>query len=238
LMQKNLTCRNIGEAQKNMFSFTVIMVIVNFLFLTLGALLYLYCAEKGIAIPKRTDDLYPMLAFSHFGLVAGICFLLGIIASSYASSDSALTALTTSFCIDFLNFHKKDEATKSRQKTLTHIGFSVLFLVIILAFKAFNSSDVITSVLRMASYTYGPLLGLFAFGIFSNRTVLDRWYTVPIVCVLSPFITLLITSNSETWFNGYKFSFETLLVNGLITFIGLLIVSKPGKVNESAAISV
>jgi Na+/proline symporter len=225
LMQKNLTCKNIKEAQKNMYSFTAISVMVNLLFLTLGALLYIYCSTKGIQVPAKADNLYPTLALNHFGLFAGLCFLLGIIASSYASADSALAALTTSFCIDFLDFKRKDEKKKQQQKFIVHIGFSLTFLIIIV-FKEYNDQSVIKSVLRMASYTYGPLLGLFAFGLLTKRSINDQWYTTPLICIASPFITLLISSNSEWLLWGYKFSFEILLLNGLITFLGLLAISR------------
>jgi Na+/proline symporter len=226
LMQKNLTCKNIKEAQKNMYSFTAISVAVNLLFLTLGALLYIYCTAKGIELPRKADDLYPTLALNHFGMFAGLCFLLGIIASSYASADSALAALTTSFCIDFLNFKDKTEKQKQRQKFMVHIAFSLIFLIIIVVFKEFNNQSVITSVLKMASYTYGPLLGLFAFGLLTKRAINDQWYTTLLICLASPFFTLLISSNSETLLWGYKFSFEILLLNGLITFLGLWAISR------------
>jgi Na+/proline symporter len=226
LMQKNLSCKNIGEAQKNMYVFTAISVVVNLLFLTLGALLYIYSTTKGIQLPAKPDDLYPTLALNQFGLFAGLCFLLGIIASSYASADSALAALTTSFCIDFLDFKNKEEKQKQRQKFIVHMGFSVIFLLIIVVFKEYNDQSVITSVLKMASYTYGPLLGLFAFGLLTKCSINDQWYTTPLICIASPFITLLISTNSEAWFCGYKFSFEILLLNGLITFLGLLGISR------------
>lgn len=224
LMQKNLTCRNIKEAQKNMFWFTITMVIVNILFLTLGALLYLYSINKGIAIPERTDDLYPILALNHFGLFAGLCFLLGIIASSYASADSALASLTTSFCIDFLDFKNKEEKQRQKEKFIVHVGFSIIFLLIIIVFKEVNSKSVISTVLKMASYTYGPLLGLFAFGILSKRTIADKYS--PIVCVLAPLVTFYISEHSAEWFYGYKFSFETLILNGIICYFGLWLISK------------
>ncbi len=228
LMQKNLTCKSIGEAQKNMFWFTITLVIVNILFLTLGAMLYLYCEAKGIAIPTRTDDLFPMLALNHFGTFAGLCFLLGIIASSYASADSALASLTTAFCIDFLDFKNKDEAVKQKQKFAVHVGFSVLFLLVIIAFRAINSKDVISQVLGIAAYTYGPLLGLFSFGILTHRRLNDK--VAPIICVLSPIATYFIASNSEYLFGGYKFSFETLIVNGIICFLGLYVFSNKTEI--------
>ena len=224
LMQKNLTCKNIGEAQKNMFWFTLTTVIVTFLFLTLGALLYLYCDVKGIPKPVKTDDLFPTLALNHFGAFAGISFLLGIIASSYASADSALASLTTSFCIDFLDFKNKDEEKKKKQKFIVHIVFSLIFLIIIIVFREINSKDVISQVLNIASYTYGPLLGLFSFGLLTKRKIKDK--ISPIICFLAPILTFLITSNSERFLGGYKFSFETLILNGLICFLGLLAISE------------
>lgn len=226
LMQKNLTCKSIKEAQINMFSFSIIMAIINLLFLTLGALLYIYSEQKGLAIPKNTDHLYPLLAKTEFGVLTGIFFLLGIIASSYASSDSALAALTTSFCIDFLDFKNKSEAVRQRQKLYVHIGFSVLFLIIIVLFREIKSENAITSVLKAAGYTYGPLLGLFSFGVFTKRTIKDN--LAPVVCVLAPLFTYLITSNSEELFN-YKFSFEILILNGFICFFGLFFISRKGS---------
>lgn len=223
LMQKNLTCKNIGEAQKNMFWFTAVLVVVNFLFLSLGALLYVYASAKGIPVTARTDEFYPMLALNHLGLAVGITFLLGITAATYASSDSALTALTTAFCIDFMEIEKKPEAKRSSIKFWVHIGFSVLFYIVILIFNRMNNKEVITAIFDLAGYTYGPLLGLFTFGLFLKRPVLDRW--VPIVCIIAPILTYYINDNSELWFNGYKFGFERLIINGLITFIGLWLLT-------------
>ncbi|TAH27182.1 MAG: sodium:solute symporter [Cytophagales bacterium] len=217
LMQKNLTCKNIKEAQKNMFWFTLTLVIVNILFLSLGALLYIYCAAHQIEIPNRTDDLFPLLALNHFGTFAGLCFLLGIIASSYASADSALASLTTSFCIDFLNFHKKEEKVKQKEKLLVHLGFSFVFLIVIVVFRFLNNQDVISQVLGIAGYTYGPLLGLFSFGILTDRKFKDTM-ALPI-SVFSPLVTYLLVSNSEYFFGGYKFSFEILILNGAICFM-------------------
>ncbi|MBS1489950.1 MAG: sodium:solute symporter [Bacteroidetes bacterium] len=228
LMQKNLTCKTLGEAQKNMFWFSLTLAFVNFLFLTLGALLYIYCDLKGIALPKSSDDLFPMLAFNELGLTVGILFLLGITASSYASADSALAGLTTSFCIDFLNFKNKNEATKLRQKFIVHLGFSILFLVIILIFKEVNQKSLIDVVLKVAGYTYGPLLGLFSFGILTTRKVAGKW--VPFICVAAPLLTYLLSVNSEKWFSGFQMSYEVIILDGLITFLGLWLVSiKPKK---------
>ncbi|MBL0742112.1 sodium:solute symporter [Chryseolinea lacunae] len=224
IMQKNLTCKNLGEAQKNMFWFSITLVVVNILFLMLGALLYLYSAQNNIPVPASSDTLFPSLAVHELGLAVGIFFLLGITASSYASADSALTGLTTSFCIDFLNFKDKDEATKKRQKFMVHVGFSLLFLVIIVVFKEINERSVIDAVLNVAGYTYGPLLGLFTFGIFTKLQVRDK--LVPFICVLSPVLSYVISANSEAWFGGYKFGLEILVLNGLITFLGLALTSR------------
>lgn len=222
IMQKNLTCRTLGEAQKNMFWFSLILVGVNLLFLVLGALLYFYSSINNIALPAYSDELYPRLALNQLGLAAGIFFLLGITASSYASADSALAGLTTSFCIDFLNFKDRPEAQRKRIKTWVHIGFSVLFLIIILIFKAVNERSVIDAVLSVAAYTYGPLLGLFSFGLLTRFQVKDK--LVPIVCLISPCLSYLLSSCSPTLLNGYKFGLEILVVNGAITFLGLYLI--------------
>jgi len=223
IMQKNLTCKNIGEAQKNMFWFSITLVVVNLLFLVLGALLYIYSAQKGLAIPSSSDELFPGLAFNELGLLVGVFFLLGITASSYASADSALTGLTTSFCIDFLNFKDKPEPVKRKQKFIVHLGFSLLFLLIIVVFKEINERSVIDAVLGIAGYTYGPLLGLFAFGLLTQKKVHGK--LVPVVSVLSPALSYFISSNSVAWLNGYKFGIEILIINGLITFAGLYLIS-------------
>jgi SSS family transporter len=224
IMQKNLTCKNLGEAQKNMFWFSLLLVIVNLLFITLGALLYMYSTKNNIPLPAASDELFPRLAINELGLAVGIFFLLGITASSYASADSALAGLTTSFCIDFLNFKDKPEPVKRKQKFMVHLGFSFLFLVIILVFKEINERSVIDAVLNIAGYTYGPLLGLFAFGLFTKLQVRDK--LVPIVCVLSPAISYVLSLNSEKLFGGYKIGLEILLINGMITFLGLWLISR------------
>jgi Na+/proline symporter len=197
---------------------------VNLLFLTLGALLYIFSTKNNIPIPAVSDELFPSLALNNFSLVVGIFFLLGITASSYASADSALAGLTTSFCIDFLNFKNKEEDQKKKQKFIVHIAFSLLFLIIILVFKEINKRSVIDAVLNIAGYTYGPLLGLFTFGLLTTRKVKDK--LVPVICLLSPALSYLISSYSEKLFNGYVFGIEILIVNGLNTFIGLWLISK------------
>lgn len=227
IMQKNLTCRTLADAQKNMFWLTNIIVVVNFLFLTLGALLYMYIEKNGLTLPASSDNLFPMLALNKFGLLVGIFFLLGITASSYASADSALAGLTTSFCIDFLDFKNKPEEKKRKQKFLVHVGFSLLFLVIILIVKQINEKSVIDTVLKAAGYTYGPLLGLFTFGLLTNRSV--RGWPILLICLLAPCLSYWISSNSEVWFSGYKIDIEILIINGAITWLGLLSISSKQK---------
>ena len=224
MMQKNLTCRNLKDAQKNMFWFSIILVFANLLFLSLGALLYFYANEKGVAIPVRTDDLYPLLALKYFNNTTGILFLLGIIAAAYSSADSALTALTTSFCVDFLNFRDQDEAYKKKTRIKVHLAFSAIIFMVILIFRVINDESVINSLFIAAGYTYGPLLGLFAFGIFSKRPINDRF--APVVCFLSPLLSYVINLNSAAWFYGYKFGFEILILNGLLCYLGLFLISK------------
>ncbi|EJF08261.1 Na+/solute symporter [Pontibacter sp. BAB1700] len=223
MMQKNLSCKNIGEAQKNMFWFSVILVVVNVMFLSLGALLYLYAASKGIALPDRGDDVFPFLALNHFPAVVGIAFILGIIAIAYASADSALTSLTTSFCIDFLNFKERSEHERVRLRYIVHIGFSVIMMLVILAVNEINSQSLISTLLQVAGYTYGPLLGLYTFGLYTRRQVRDRF--VPAICLVAPMLTYLISANSAEWFNGYTFGFEVLILNGFLTFVGLWAIS-------------
>ena len=234
-MQKNLSCRNIGDAQKNMMTFSVILLIANLLFLTLGVLLYQYAGQHGIEVPTRmvagqlkpaTDLMYPTLALQYLSPVVGVTFLIGLIAAAYSSADSALTALTTSFCIDFLDFDKSKaaEGLKTRTRSIVHIGFSVLLFLVIMVFYYINDDAVILALFKIAGYTYGPLLGLYAFGFFINKSVNDRW--VPIICILAPLITYVLDTNSDTLLGGYQFGFELLILNGLITFLGMILASK------------
>ncbi len=230
MMQKNLTIKTLADAQKNMKWFTVVLLVANILFLSLGALLFMYARAKNIDIPARTDDLFPTLAVNHFDAYAGIIFLLGIIAAAYSSADSALTALTTSFCVDFLGMGQNQAVTRDEAKNKlddttrrrVHVLFSGLLFVVILIFNAINDQSVITAVYRVAGYTYGPLLGLYAFGLYTKMQIKDN--LVPWVCVISPVICYVIDSNSAQWFNGFQFGFFILIVNGLLTFLGLLLI--------------
>lgn len=223
MMQKNLSCKTIGDAQKNMFWFSIALVIAKLMFLFLGALLFIYAGKNGITLPERSDLLYPTIALNYLSPVIGIVFILGLIAAAYSSADSALTALTTSFCVDFLNFEKKPSGNSKKTRTLVHIGFSVLLFFVILIFYAINDDAVISAIFKVAGYTYGPLLGLYGFGFFTERKTRDR--LAPIICVAAPIITYVISSNSEALLFGYKFGFELLILNGLLTFIGLYLIS-------------
>jgi Na+/proline symporter len=227
MMQKNLTCRNLKESQKNIFWMSLSLIPVNLLFMVLGVLLYQFVELKGIVVPPETDNLFPYLAIGHFSSIAGIAFLLGITAAAYSSADSALTALTTSFCIDFLNFKPDNFESKKQTKLMVHISFSLLLIVVILFFKAINDQSVINSIFSVAGYTYGPLLGLFSFGIFTQRVVKDQW--VPLICILAPIFGYSLSKYSSEWLNGYQFGFELLMLNGAFTFLGLWLISKKSR---------
>jgi Na+/proline symporter len=238
LMQKNLSCANIADAQKNMYTFTGIFVVINIFFLSVGALLYIYAAKNGIEVPvvnnvPRTDLLFPEIAFHHLTLVPSIIFLLGLTAATFATTDSALTALTTSFCVDFLGMDKSENLNKPnivKTRHFVHIGFSILMFVVIVIFNAINDNSVVEMVFKIASYTYGPLLGLYGFGLFmKTKTVNDKF--VPFVCILAPTICFLISQNSKLLFGSYAIGNELIILNGLITFIGLLLISKPATEN-------
>lgn len=241
LMQKNLSCKNLKEAQKNMLSFTVIFVIINLFFLCVGALLYIYANKEGIAIPldedtglPRTDYLFPEIALNHFKGIPAVVFMLGLTAATFATTDSGLTALTTSFCIDFLNFDKNKLLTEKqmiRRRTYVHIGFSILILLVILFFNAVNDVSVVTAIFKVAIYTYGPLIGLFAFSLYAKkRNVWDK--ATPVICILAPIACYFIDQYSTVLFNGYVFAEELIIVNGLLTFLGLLLVSKAKSSDE------
>ncbi|MDR1861363.1 MAG: sodium:solute symporter [Bacteroidales bacterium] len=226
MMQKHLTCRTRRDACKNIVWFSFAFLIANILFLSLGVLLYIYVGRQGIDIPAHTDDLYPMLAINYFGPFVGALFLAGILSAAYSSADSALTALTTSFCIDILNI-KPDAPDRKSLRTWVHVGFTLLMFAIITLFRIINNDSVVTAVFRVAGYTYGPLVGLFLFGMITKRPVRDRY--VPLVCLLSPVICAVFSFNSEQWFGGYRFGNELLLLNSLLTFVGLWALSKSMK---------
>lgn len=230
MMQKNLTCRNLKDAQKNMISFSFVLVGVTFLFMLLGALLFIYAKKNGVEIPMldgkpKTDLLFPEIALnSGLGITVGVTFLLGLIAAAYSSADSALTSLTTSFCIDFLHIEKQPESKQKRIRKITHIGMSVLLVIVIIIFKYVLTSNVIDSLLVVAGYTYGPLLGLFAFGIFTNYQIKDKY--VWLVTVLAVLISAFLGNIPATNLGGYQVGYELLPVNGFLTFLGLILIRR------------
>ncbi len=244
MMQKNLSCRNIKEAKKNMYWMSSLLVVVNVLFLSMGAILYLYAQSKGIIMEhflttnsvdpcrisllnpvtqawecNKTDQLFPYLVFNYLPPVVGLVFILGLLAAAYASADSALTALTTSFCIDFLGL--KEDNKRMTTRNLVHIGFSILFIVAILIYKAINNESVINALFKLAGYTYGPLLGMFSFGILTKYKTRD--HLVPIISVLAPVICYFLDKYSDVLLSGYHFGFELLIINGLLVFLGLFL---------------
>jgi Na+/proline symporter len=226
MMQKNLSCRNIREAQKNMFTFSGILVFVNLLFLFLGALLLIFVQSKGLIVAS-SDDLFPTVAIRYLGPVAGVIFLIGLISAAFPSADGALTSLTTSISIDFLELDKKEgisEKAKTKIRYIVHLSIALVFFFSVLIFSTLRDKAVIDKIFTIAGYTYGPLLGLYSFGLFTKRKVNDR--LTPIIAIVSPIICYFLSRYSEVLFNGYKFGFELLLLNGGLTFTLLLIFSK------------
>ncbi|MEN0004260.1 MAG: sodium:solute symporter [Bacteroidota bacterium] len=225
MMQKNLSLPNIKDAQKNMFTFSIILVFANLLFLALGAALYLYASQVGLDIPDKTDQLFPTIALQNLSPAVGIVFILGLIAAAYSSADSALTALTTSFCVDFLDFEKK-EREPSQQKRIrfgVHIGFSLVLFLVIIVFNAINDTAVISKLFEWAGYTYGPILGLFTFGMLTKLNVRDN-LVLPI-CIAAPLLSYFLNYYSEEILYGFQFGFLIIALNGLLTFLGLLAIS-------------
>jgi len=226
MMQKNLSCKNLKEAQKNMFTFSGILVFVNLLFLFLGAFLLLYSSSKGIVV-GASDELFPTIALEYFGPMAGIIFLIGLISAAFPSADGALTSLTTVVSIDFLGLHKRKDLSEKRATGIryaVHFTIAFLFFISILIFSALNDQAVIDKLFTIAGYTYGPLLGLYSFGLFTRRNVKDN--ITPLIAILSPVICFFLSKYSVQLFNGYKFGFELILLNGFLTFMGLLMFSK------------
>lgn len=223
MMQKNLTCRSLKDAQKNMLWFTLVLTVVNFVFLSLGLLLTVYAQQNGIDAHK--DDLFPILAKNHLGFVVFVFFLLGLIAAAYSSADSALTSLTTSFSIDILDIEKKHNAEKQvKIRKRIHVMISLLLILVIIAFKyIIKDESVISKLFVFAGYTYGPLLGLYAFGLFTKWEVKDKF--VPVIAILSPILSYIISVNSLKWF-GFEFGFFILILNGFLTFLGLIFIKK------------
>jgi Na+/proline symporter len=225
MMQKNLSCKSLKDAQKNMYWYGAAFVPVNLLFMSLGVLLYLFAAQHGIDIPEKADDLFPIIATQgHLTKMITVFFMLGLIAAAYSSADSALTSLTTSFSIDILDIQNSNYS-KSKQEKIrktVHVGISILLGLVILVFGALNNDSVISSLFKFAGYTYGPLLGLFTFGLFTNYTVKDNW--VWFIAILSPIICVFASMYEKELFGGYRIGFELLIYNGILTFIGLFLI--------------
>ncbi|MGL5014987.1 MAG: sodium:solute symporter [Bacteroidales bacterium] len=226
MMQKNLSCKNIRDAQKNVLSCGIALLPVNILFLSLGVLLFTFASHIGMELPMKSDDLFPMIATrGYLPQVVGVIFVVGLISAAYSSAGSALTALTTSFTVDILGMtRKRDEQKTADTRKWVHVVMSIFMGITIIVFQLLNNTSVIDAVYILASYTYGPLLGLFLFGILTPWSVRDK--LVPVVAILSPILSFILSSNSEAWFNGYKFSYELLIINALITCLGLLIIRK------------
>lgn len=226
MMQRNLSCKNFKDSQKNMITSVLSQFVVILLFLMLGVLLYLFMIQKNITIPEKSDEIFPMIATQgYFPAIVGILFIVGLISSAYSAAGSALTALTTSFTVDILESTKKhsdEQVAKIRKKV--HVGMAIVMGAVIVIFNLLNNTSVIDAVYILASYTYGPILGMFAFGIFMKQHVRDKY--IPIVAVTSPILCFILQKNSEVWFNGYSFSYELLIFNALFTFIGLCLLIK------------
>jgi Na+/proline symporter len=231
MMQKNLSCRNLKEAQKNVCTYSLFFIPVNFLFLSLGVLLLNYASINGIALPELADDILPSLVTSgYFGIAAIVFFILGIIAVTFASADSVLTGLTTSICVDVLNVSEKDEKQAKKTRLTVHFCLSLLFIVIMLVFKALNNTSIIDAIYMIASYTYGPLLGLFAFGILFRRKTYDK--AVPYICILSPILCYGVNEILKARLN-YAFGYELLIVNAALVIVGLLLFSFGRTANKT-----
>ena len=221
MMQRNLSCKNFKDSQKNMITSGISQFFVISLFLMLGVLLYVYAEINGIQAPQKSDELFPMIATQgYFPVIVGILFVVGLISSAYSAAGSALTALTTSFTVDILGVKGKSEDQVVRLRKRVHVGMAVVMGIVIFVFNLLNNTSVIDAVYILASYTYGPILGLFAFGIFVKKQVKDKY--IPLVAILSPILCFILDRNSQAWFGGYSFSYELLILNALFTFIGLL----------------
>ncbi|MFA8298610.1 MAG: sodium:solute symporter [Hyphomicrobiales bacterium] len=234
MMQKNLTCRSLKDAQKNVFSLSIILVFVNFVFLTLGVLLFHYVNHLGIEMPAKTDYLFPNIALNYLGPVAASLFIIGLISAAYSSADSAITALTTSFTVDILNIKKwkRSDEYKKKVRIISHFSISFILVILMIAFNSINDDAVISSIFTIAGYTYGPLLGFFAFGILSKKQTIDKY--LPIVGISSPILSYIIKEISYTSF-GYSFGFELLILNGALTAFLMLLLSykqPKNKINQ------
>lgn len=224
MMQRNLSCKNYQDSQKNMITSGLSQLVVIALFLMLGALLYIYSAKMSIEMPESSDQLFPLIATGgYFPTIVGVLFIIGLVSAAYAAAGSALTALTTSFTVDILQSREnknEEELTKTRKKV--HIGMAFTMAIVIIVINALNNTSVIDAVYILASYTYGPILGLFTFGIITKKKVHDKF--IPLVAIAAPILSYILQANSKAWFNGYEFSYELLIFNALFTIIGLTLL--------------
>jgi Na+/proline symporter len=233
MMQKNISVRTLKDSQKNMLTFSTIMVIVNLLFLFLGGLLYLFATTNGLA--ATGDKLFPTVALEHMPPFISIVFIIALISALFPSADGAITALTSSFCIDLLGMKRRedwDDKKKQFVRKSVHLVFAVIFLLFVMVFKWVNNPSMIGVILKVAAYTYGPLLGLFAFGMLTKRSVKDN--LVPYIAFASPIICFMIDKFQKNIFGSFEIGLELLIINGLITFLGLLLVSKPQQISPEA----
>ncbi|WP_455592503.1 sodium:solute symporter [Bacteroides sp.] len=228
MMQRNLSCKNFKDSQKNMITSGILQFFVILLFLMLGVLLYTFTARQGIENPAKSDELFPMIATGHyFPGIVGVLFIIGLISAAFSAAGSALTALTTSFTVDILGTKGKTEAAVVKVRKRVHVGMAVTMGIVIFVFNLLNNTSVIDAVYILASYTYGPILGMFAFGIFTRKQVRDKY--IPVVAILSPILCYILQRNSQAWFDGYQFSYELLIFNALFTFIGLCLLITGNK---------
>lgn len=233
MMQRNLSCKNSRDSQKNMITSGISQFFIIALFLMLGVLLYSYASANGIALPESSDQLFPLIATAgYFPIIVGVLFIIGLISAAYAAAGSALTALTTSFTVDILHDRfKENEVQLTRTRKKVHVSMSIMMTLVIIVINALNNTSVIDAVYILASYTYGPILGMFAYGIFSKRQIHDRF--IPLVAILAPILCYILQTNSAAWFNGYEFSYEILIFNALFTAIGFAICSKKVTANKT-----
>ena len=229
LMQRNLSCKNSSESRKNMMVSILLQFIVISLFLMLGVLLYTYASFIGVdSSGYKGDEIFTKIATGgYLPMAVGILFLIGLIAAAFGAAGSALTALTTSFTVDILNADRSDETATARKRKMVHVFMALVMALVIYMFNRFNNTSVIDAVYILASYTYGPILGMFVFGIFIKRQVKDKW--IPLVAIIAPILCFIVDRNSQEWFNGYRFSYELLILNAAFTFVGLYILSSSRK---------
>ncbi|WP_075591100.1 sodium:solute symporter [Labilibacter marinus] len=224
MMQKNLSCKNLKDAQKNMKWYGFAFIPTNILFLSLGVLLYTFAQQQGLSLPERSDDLFPMIVNSgKLPAVVGVFFIIGLVAAAYSSADSALTSLTTSFSVDILGSTENNNVLTKRTRIIVHLSFSILLMLVIILFRVFKADSIISTIFTLAGYTYGPLLGMYAFGLFTKLKVNDMY--VPIVAIATPIIIGILDHQSMSWFS-FQLGYEKLILAGLLTFVGLLLIQK------------